>query len=185
MAIVAPSEDLMNEHGVLRRLLMLYEVFVREIEAGNDVDRALVLDVATIFRTFGEDYHEKMEETYVFPRVRRYEPGLIATLIDQHQVGRKYTDDVARIARRGALWEAVGPMQVLVDMYRHHAAWEDTVVFPLFTKSITNNEMVQFSEVFEETEEKRFGKHGFENILHQVIEIEHDVGIVSLSQFTP
>ena len=39
---------------------------------GNSIDPKLLHQTAWLFRTFGEDYHEKkLEETYIFPVVRK------------------------------------------------------------------------------------------------------------------
>src|SRR5258708_6584199 len=66
---VAPPEDLMREHGVLNRLLLVYEEGVRRLEGSGP---ALPLDALTsaaeIIRHFVEDYHEKLEEDFLFPR---------------------------------------------------------------------------------------------------------------------
>src|SRR4051812_43389480 len=52
-------EDLMREHGVLRRALLVYEEMVPKLRAGARFDAKPLADTATMFRTFGEDYHER------------------------------------------------------------------------------------------------------------------------------
>src|SRR5262249_41514027 len=65
---VSTNEDLMREHGVLKRLLLLHEEIIRRIQAKQDFPLQTVTDVATIIRKFIEDYHEKLEEDHLFPR---------------------------------------------------------------------------------------------------------------------
>ena len=67
---VTPPEDLMREHGVLDRVLLIYEAVMRRFGSGEDFDPAVITDSANIVREFIEDYHEKLEENYVFPRRR-------------------------------------------------------------------------------------------------------------------
>ena len=59
---VAPPEDLMREHGVLKRVLLVYEEAIRRIDAKQDLSPDAVRNGAGIIRTFIEDYHEKLEE---------------------------------------------------------------------------------------------------------------------------
>ncbi|MGA8689464.1 MAG: hypothetical protein WB662_06030, partial [Methyloceanibacter sp.] len=49
---------------------------------------------AKIVREFIEDYHEKQEEDYVFPRFKKAGKMdlLIGILLNQHQAGRRVTD---------------------------------------------------------------------------------------------
>src|SRR4051794_5442006 len=68
---VAPPEDLMREHGVLKRVLLVYEEAIRRIDAREDLPPAAVRNSADIIRTFIEDYHEKLEEEYLFPRFEK------------------------------------------------------------------------------------------------------------------
>jgi hypothetical protein len=70
---VSATEDMMREHGVLRRALLIYAETVPRWRADASAIEAKALnDTAKLFRAFREDYHErKLEEPYVFPAVRR------------------------------------------------------------------------------------------------------------------
>lgn len=59
---VSPAEDLMREHGVLDRVLLVYDEAVRRLEGGRELDPAVLTGSAGIVRRFIEDYHEKLEE---------------------------------------------------------------------------------------------------------------------------
>ena len=58
----SPGEDLMREHGVLKRVMLIYEEVLRHFEKGGSVSPDLIRDAAKIIRAFIEDYHEKLEE---------------------------------------------------------------------------------------------------------------------------
>src|SRR5262245_16099098 len=70
---VTAPEDLMREHGVLRRALLVYTAAVDRLRGGPAaVAPEALRKTAELFRTFGEDYHEKkLEEAYIFPAVKR------------------------------------------------------------------------------------------------------------------
>ncbi|HET7539094.1 MAG TPA: hypothetical protein VFK05_04460 [Polyangiaceae bacterium] len=68
-AEVTPGEDLMQEHGVLERVLLVYDEAARRIDAGDRVDFSIVAKGADIVSRFIEEYHERSEEHFVFPRL--------------------------------------------------------------------------------------------------------------------
>ena len=70
---VTATEDLMREHGVLRRALLVFlEVVPKLRQNAAVVDAAALQQTAKLFRTFGEDYHERMlEEQHIFPLIRK------------------------------------------------------------------------------------------------------------------
>src|SRR5208337_1256929 len=69
---VGAVEDLMREHGVIRRAILVYrEAAVKLRAKPTDVDPDILRRTALLFRNFGEDYHEKkLEETHIFPTIK-------------------------------------------------------------------------------------------------------------------
>src|SRR5882724_11820035 len=62
---VTATEDLMREHGVLRRALLVYQETAGRLDAGAAISPEPLQKTATLFRAFGEEYHEKkLEEVY-------------------------------------------------------------------------------------------------------------------------
>lgn len=189
---VSPAEDLMREHGVLNRLLLVYEEVARRAEApvGGPLPMNVLASAADIVRSFIEQYHEKLEEEFLFPRFEKASEhvDLVSTLRRQHAAGRKVTDNIMRIASgktapdRTPLVAAIGSF---VRMYRPHEAREDTVLFPAFRKLVSDSEYRELGERFEDREHQLFGKEGFEGIVAKVAALESDLGIHELNQFTP
>lgn len=85
---VSPVEDLMREHGVLKRVLLVYGEAIRRIDANQDLDPGVVMDSTKIIRSFIEDYHEKLEENFLFPRFKKAGKltDLVDVLLQQHKV---------------------------------------------------------------------------------------------------
>ena len=188
---VTPPEDLMREHGVLDRVLLIYEAVMHKFSAGEDFDPTAITDSANVIREFIEDYHEKQEEDYVFPRFKQAGKmdRLVETLLDQHQAGRRVTDVILKFGPTSrkdddARRQVVGAMQGFIGMYRPHAAREDTVLFPKLRGLVTANEYDAMAEDFEKKEHALFGEDGFDKIVHRVAAIEQALGIWDISQFT-
>src|SRR5579885_2353620 len=68
---VGATEDLMREHGVLNRVLLIYEEGLRRLGAKEDVPPEVFHRPATLVRKFVEDYHEKLEENFIFPEFEK------------------------------------------------------------------------------------------------------------------
>ncbi|GLX04704.1 hemerythrin domain-containing protein [Microbispora sp. NBRC 16548] len=190
-AEVTPPEDLMREHGVLKRLLLVYREGIRRIEGGERAPTQPLNAAARIIRGFIEDYHEHLEEKYVFPRLREAGrlTGTVSVLLLQHRRGRELTGRILTATRhtRGAraAHTLVADMAAFVRMYEPHEAREDTVVFPAFREVVPAKEFLRLAEVFEDEEHRRFGPRGFEGVVDQVADIEKALGIYDLSRFTP
>jgi hemerythrin-like domain-containing protein len=197
---VTPTEDLMREHGLLDRILLAYEEIGRRISAGiagiTGPTAQLLAECASIVSKFVEDYHEKIEEEEVFPRLEKAGKltDLTKTLRAQHLAGRAITARIAAAAKLGELGpKANGPaaetaINAFIRLYRPHAAREDTILFPAFHGSMKEKEFRELGERFEEREHKLLGQQGFqggfEGVLEHVAQIERALGIYDLDQFT-
>ena len=189
---VSPTEDLMREHGVLRRILLVYGEIIRRVDAGQPVDAEPIARAATIVRAFVEDYHEKDEEEFIFPRFRKAGKltGLVDVLLQQHQAGRGLTTHVQRLANPPALRrpesrsEMAQAMRRFIRMYEPHAAREDTVLFPAFVELVSEKELRSLMETFEQ-KEKALPLGDFEKMVVEVAGIEKAFGLDDLARFTP
>ena len=192
---VGAVEDLMREHGVLRRALLVYEEVVSKLreESTPSVIDALH-SVTKLFRAFGEDYHERnLEEAYIFPALRDADASvsaLVNTLVGQHERGRQITDYVLTLTKDVKIAsdrtvEITRILQSFVLMYQNHAAREDTIIFPVWKEVLSSGELEEMGEKFEDIEHKQFGEDGFEKAVRQIAEIEDSLGLGNIAQFTP
>lgn len=185
-AEVTPGEDLMQEHGLLERVLLVYDESARRIESNESADPTVIAGAAGIVRRFVEEYHERSEERFVFPKLREKgsETELVAVLLRQHERGRAVTDEIVRKAQSGGP-ELAALLRAFTRMYRPHAAREDTVVFPALRRVLDRDAYRELGEQFEEEEHRRFGEHGFEATVAEVAKLEAALGIGDLARFTP
>jgi len=191
---VTAAEDLMREHGILRRALLVYqESAVRLRQDPASIPSDALEKTANLFRVFGEDYHEKkLEEVYIFPILKR-SPGAAASYVDvllaQHTRGREITDYVLSISSADRIpSNNIEPLakalESFVRMYEHHAAIEDTVIFPAWKAGTGQPELDELAARFEEIETEQFGDDGFETALKRIEEIETSLGLANLDMFT-
>lgn len=190
---VTAPEDLMREHGVLNRCLLIYEEAMRRVRRREEVSPEVFHHTADLVRRFVEEYHEKNEENYIFPQFKRAQKlvELVETLTTQHRAGRAVTARILELStaenflksqNQAALLDACGSF---IRMYRPHEAREDTVLFPALRTILKPKDVEQLGDRMEEDEHKVLGDEGFEKSVAQVEAIEKQLRIYELSQFTP
>ena len=188
---VSANEDLMREHGVLRRILILYRDVAPKIAGGQTLDVSAVAAAATLFRDFGEQYHEReLEERFIFPDLRKSATAaLVETLLAQHERGREITRFILDAASGGRIDTArtaqlATAMTSFARMYEAHAAREDTVLFPAFKAALPDDRLHELAEKFEEIEHRQFGEDGFDAAVKRIAQAEAALGIGDLAAFT-
>jgi hemerythrin-like domain-containing protein len=191
---VGAVEDLMREHGVLRRALLVYIECVPKLRANPaGLGAGAIAQTAKLFRSFGEDYHEKMlEEAHIFPAIRKAggpAAAYVDVLIEQHNRGREITDYILAVTSKGAIGARdaeplARAFETFVLMYQNHAAREDTIVFPAWKDALSERQLREMGDKFEDIERRTFGKDGFEDAVKQIAQIEQSLGFADLAQFT-
>lgn len=190
---VTPTEDLMREHGLLNRVLLIYDEVATRIDGGTDFPTEALVAAVGVIQTFVEEYHEKMEEEFLFPRFEKAGKlvDLVKVLRCQHTAGRRGTAEILHGTRPGALATHEERVQLATmlrsfnRMYRPHEAREDTVLFPALRSIVSAHEFGAIGEDFEKREHQLFGKDGFEGMVDKVDSIERMFGIEGLERFTP
>ncbi len=190
---VSPPEDLMREHGLLNRLLLIYEETERRLRQNADPNPQVLGSAAAIIRDFIENYHEKLEEDHLFPRFERAGKltELVGVLRRQHQAGRRITAEIldrqalSAIKTSGDRNRLADNLRAFVRMYRPHEAREDTVLFPALRSIVSPHEFDALGEQFEDKEHELFGDEGFEKMVDKVAGLEKTLGIYDLAMFTP
>src|SRR5439155_4170525 len=103
------------------------------LDKASEVPLDALAGAAGIVRRVIEDYHEKLEEQFLFPRFEQAGKltDLVATLRKQHLVGRRLTERITTLAKGAPDRPALAlALRTFNHMYRPHAAREDTVLFP-------------------------------------------------------
>jgi hemerythrin-like domain-containing protein len=194
------TEALLTDHGLLKRVLLIYREASGRLRAGDVLDPEVPYRAAGLIHSYIENFHEGMEEGYVFPALTRagVEVATVRTLLVQHDRGRKITtaliaatnpmpmDGPAALGFATATSRAqlASMLEAFVTMYEHHEAWEDTQIFPAFRDVTAGRMFERISEQIATVHENTVGD-GITDYLHQVERLEQQLGIGDLSRFTP
>src|SRR5207247_11119152 len=126
-----------------------------------------------IIRTFIEDYHEQLEEDYLFPRFEKAKrlTELTQVLRAEHQAGRRVTEQITRLATVQTLKDPRAAttlrdaMHQFVRMYGPHEAREDTVLFPALRTVVSNQEFGALGVGCGKNEDDLLGEHAQEAVV--------------------
>jgi hemerythrin-like domain-containing protein len=186
------TETLMQEHGVIHRLMTVYQECADRLAAGDGIPPGALINAGALADEFVESYHEEMEERYVYPAF--IEAGrmaaLVTVMIRQHAVGRDLAgravfyagrSDRGKPETREAL---IATCRSYARMYRAHAAHEDTVLLPALREVIGPGKFRQLGERFGEFARERMGTCPAVAVLERLVEIERMLGIAELDTFT-
>ena len=188
---IPPTEDLMREHGVLSRIMLVYDEIARRLRFGEEFPPQVLAEGTDITHRFIQEYHEKSEENHLFNRFSNAGKmvELVAVLYQQHLAGRKLIGEInsanseAKMRNPAERLRVAGLLITFNQLFRHHAAWEDTVLFPAFRAIISGKDFAALGEKLEKDEDKLFGADGFAKIVGQVAGLEQKLGIYELKQY--
>jgi hemerythrin-like domain-containing protein len=190
---ITPTEDLMREHGLIDRVMLVYDECARRIESNLDVPAEVIPASIRLVHAFVHDYHEKTEEEHVFPKfdAALVHMDLVRVLRDQHAVGRNLTAFIeanaasTTSARKDDRKRLAAALRSFGHMYRPHVAREDTVLFPAFRELVHPAELDALGAQLEAREKELFGDRGFERKVAEIGAIEASLEIADLGRMTP
>ena len=136
---------------------LIYREVMNRMDSKRDFPPDVVMSSAKLIRAFVEDYHEKLEEDYLFPRFHKANKltDLVDVLKQQHQKGRTLTDRTMQVATAAAMKDPGQRANLrnllyqFVRMYEPHEAREDTVLFPAFKTIVSTHEYDALGDEFE------------------------------------
>jgi len=160
----------MREHGVLNRILLIYDESARRLDAQQQLPIDVLAKSADLIRRFIEQYHEKLEEDFLFPRFEKANRlvDLVATLRRQHQAGRALTDTILRLSTAASVQEENDRRQARSDatvLHAHVPSTRGPRGHGALSGAPQRREpegVLRSREQFRDKEHDLFGKDGFE-----------------------
>lgn len=189
----SPIEDLMEEHSILRRALLIYEECIRRMEIGEDFDPELLIETTNVIKVIIIFHHALLEHEYIFPRFREADKyvQMADILTEQHgRVGEqeeliiKYSnrDSINNPEEKAML---INALKKSIRVFRPHINIEDTEMFPEFKTVVTAHEYYELGKKFKEIEYQKWGENGHRQMVDKIIQVEKALGINDLDSFTP
>jgi hemerythrin-like domain-containing protein len=161
--------DLMNEHEAILSAIQILERMIAAMEKATSVDIKDIHDFIGFLKEFADKCHHGKEEGLLFPAMVGAgvpdRDGPIGVMLAEHAQGRKLIRDMEESISTGVdrakLAQAAGGYASLL---RNHIQKENTVLFPMAERVLTETQLVKLYEGFEEHEEKVIGQGRHEEL---------------------
>ncbi|MFH1567456.1 MAG: hemerythrin domain-containing protein [Gemmatimonadota bacterium] len=135
------TDILMDEHRVIERVIGALEVAARRLQQGEPVRAELFLDAVDFIRSFADGCHHAKEEGVLFKEMEAagmpVQAGPIGVMLQEHELGRKYTRGLAEAAERLKKGDREAGRAVAENamgyaaLLRQHILKEDQILFPM------------------------------------------------------
>lgn len=171
------TEDLMREHGILERLLLIYEEIATRLDYGMRFSPEALIKTTRLIRDFMQDYHERYEKAYLFDKFRQADKSteLVKTFEQYHKIGRNLIDEITLQAKSQdhfGKYELAETIRRFVRVCRAHKAHEETLLFPSIGLVMTDKEHDEYGKEYEKRERELLDKNGFTAVIKEIDELE-------------
>ncbi len=155
----SPTAELKAEHRVIKRMLVVLEKLVREMERGAPPRTSLLAQGVEFFRLYADACHHAKEEDLLFPVLERRgvprEGGPIGVMLEEHRIGRSL---VARMAAaldgfdadegKAAQDEFCEAASSYLQLLTQHIYKEDNILFEIGDQVMAGADQVQLAAGF-------------------------------------
>lgn len=156
------TEELVTEHGAIKRMLRIIDEVSRRLDAGEPVATEDLEGIVEFIRVFADKCHHAKEEGHLFPAmVQRGVPaesGPIGVMLYEHDLGREHVramgEALAGAARgeRAAAQAFSEHARGYAGLLRDHIAKEDSILYPMAERVLDSAEDDRLFEAFERVE---------------------------------
>ena len=167
------SDELMQEHRLIERVLDALETATRHLENGQAVRAEFFIDAAAFIAGFADGCHHKKEEGVLFGAM--IESGLprsdgpLDMFLEEHVLGRALTRGMRDAARQlqggdaGARAALISNARRYVALLRDHIIKEDEMLFPMADEMFSSEQQRSVLRDFERVQRDDVGAVAHEN----------------------
>ncbi len=162
-------DDLKNEHDAILSAIQILERMIAGMEKTPSVNTKDMHDFIRFLKEFADKCHHGKEEGLLFPALIQAglpeKGGPIGVMLGDHAQGRQFIREMEEALSpqvdRVKLAQAAGGYAALL---RNHIQKENMMLFPMTDKMLTEPQLEQLYQGFEEHEEKVIGQGRHEEL---------------------
>lgn len=169
------TKILSDEHRVIEVVLTCLEKMAAQAESEGRLDKGDAKNAVEFIRNFADACHHGKEEDQLFvmlgERGMPAEGGPVAVMLHEHEQGRAFVramDESIEAAVSGeadAMTRYVDAARGYVSLLRAHIQKEDTILFPMAGRLLTEDDGKQLLERFHHVEQHHMGEGTHEKYL--------------------
>ena len=169
------TELLSKEHKIIIRMTDVLIAIAEESERTSELNKPDVFGILEILRVIGDEYHQGKEEKALFPVFTRVcdraELESVRHMLHEHEEDRSLIAAMEDAVHRSNPADFALHARLLADLQRKHACKEDTVLFEIVNKSLSNADDQKVLAEFDAFD-KAFKSQRHERLLHRLQMLE-------------
>lgn len=167
------TKDLVNEHEAILSALQILERMSNQAKKEKAISVQDIHEFTSFLQEFADKCHHGKEEGLLFPAMIKAgfeeQNGPIGIMLQEHTQGRALIRKMSDAATAEVnIVQFTETAREYIDLMRIHIAKENSVLFPMADKVLSNQKLAQLFEEFEAHEENVIG-HGRHEELHGVL----------------
>jgi hemerythrin-like domain-containing protein len=188
------TDELMNEHRVIERVLDSLETAAERLEKGQPVRAEFFLSATDFIQGFADGCHHRKEEGVLFVRLNEYgmpqDSGPLGVMLAEHALGRQFTRELRSAAWAMQSGEPSANARVIQNargyttLLRQHIQKEDHILFPMADRVIPADQHASVWEAFEHVEHVETGEGVHEKYLALAEALEQEMTTISAADPT-
>jgi hemerythrin-like domain-containing protein len=182
--MIVSTEQLVEEHKVIKDALRILEKICDKLESREKVDPEHIEQLIDFIRTFADKCHHGKEEDLLFQAMedaripskgRPDEENVFYALLVEHFLGRDYVKGMAdgitkyKAGDKRASYRIIENARDYVELLRQHIEKEDDIVYLIADSNLSEEKKKELLKKFDEVEKEKIGI-GVHEKYHALIE---------------
>lgn len=160
-----PTKDLIEEHGGIILMLKIMVKVADRLKKGEEINKDHLKKIVEFLRNFVDKCHHGKEEGILFPELTQNTSNkkLVNELLGEHKTGRDYIRGITeslqdcKAGNPDAFHIAVNA-EGYIKLLTEHIRKENTILFPIADKEISEKLQEEIEERFEKLEHDIIGE---------------------------
>ena len=175
---MTPTDQLMNEHVSIQRMLNVLERVCGKFEAGGEIPPKHLQQILEFIKVFADQCHHGKEEEFLFPAMEEVgiprDGGPIGVMLAEHAAGRQYVKEMGEAIERYCRGDRTSVPYLMssaggyIRLLNAHIEKENGVLFPMAEEHLPEGKQNELLAAFNRVDVEKIGeaKHGeLQNIL--------------------
>lgn len=183
----AATEELMQEHRIIERMLAILNAAARRAEAGQPLPGDFFPRAVDFLRNFADRNHHAKEEDRLYPAMERRgiprQGGPIGVMLMEHDQGRSHVkgmDEAGQVLAGGdasAARKGTRHARAFADLLGQHIQKEDNILYAMADQALSSEDQRQLVLQFAEAEKERMGAEKRKGYLKLLDNLEAELAV--------
>ncbi len=146
-----PVRKLVEEHVLIKRLLVIVPEIIREMRQTGEINASLLEGALDFIRGYADRYHHLKEEDILFDYADR-QAEIIQVILQDHTRARGFVREAAKALETGDLPALCENLAAYQELLTEHINKEDTILYPHIDRGLSTSQVGELFRRFQEAE---------------------------------